>query len=153
MIETRPPAMNSNDPTIEELVDGLFIPDRSAACYDRLKNTGNRAVRLLVAAVNKSSLATDALHRSIPQDFPNLDSPLYRIGELLAASGSGSAPAVTHFLHNLTSRDQRLREYAAWGLGSIALSNCGEPVMRILATEERRARRKDTVFRVGFASR
>jgi len=130
--------MNSNDSEIEELVGGLFIPDRSAACYDRLKIAGNRAVPFLVAAVNQNRLAAGTLYGPIPQDFPSLDSPLYRIGELLAASGC--AVAADHFIRNLASGDECLREYAAWGLGAIALRNCGEPVKRILANEDRKVR-------------
>jgi len=122
---------------IRELVGGLFIPERSADCYDSLKNVGNRAVPFLVAAVNESRLPTGT-YSLVPQELPNLNSTLYRIGELLAASGSEAA--LVHFTEYLRSEDQRFCEYSAWGLGSIALEPCAEPVKRILASEDRKIR-------------
>jgi len=122
---------------IRELVNGLFIPERSADCYDSLKNVGNRAVPFLVAAVNESRLPTDNYSLD-SRELPNLNSPLYRIGDLLAASGSERA--LVHFTEYLRSEDQRLREYSAWGLGSIALRTCAEPVKRMLASEDRKIR-------------
>jgi uncharacterized protein DUF4375 len=64
--------------------------------------------------------------------------PPSKYGELLATSDC--AGAAVHFLEYLTSEDQCLRQYAAWGRGSIAEENCAEPVNRILATEDRKTR-------------
>jgi len=74
-----------------------------------LKIVGDRAVPYLMAAANENRLATSASYRPILPEIPNLNSPLYRIGELLATSGS--AGAVVHFLENLTSGDPCFREY------------------------------------------
>ena len=70
--------------------------------------------------------------------LPDLNSPLYKTGELLAISGSPDAAA--HFLEKLSSDDRGLREYGAWGIGNIALASGAEVVKRILAAEDRRIR-------------
>jgi hypothetical protein len=95
-------------------------------------------VSILVAALNDPHVPTTVFYSPIPEGSPDLASPLYRIGELLATSGSEAA--AVHFSDYLTKEDQRFREYAAWGLGSIALENCVEPVSRILAGEDRELR-------------
>ncbi len=127
-----------SDSQIQELVDGLFVPERSADYHERLKIVGNRAVSFLVAALNDPHIRTTVFDSPIPQGSPDLAWPLYRIGELLATSGSEAA--AVHFSDYLTNEDQRFREYAAWGLGSIALESCVEPVSRILAGEDRELR-------------
>jgi hypothetical protein len=125
-----------SSPDLQQLVDGLFVPERSQICYEGLRAAGGRAVPFLAATAKEHRVPGSAVDSSATHEWPDLASPLYRIGELLAISGSQDALA--HFTDCLTAKELRLREYAAWGPGSIALEGCVQPVKEILATDDRR---------------
>jgi hypothetical protein len=131
--------MSPTDATVRELVDGLFERERSAYCYERLKDIGLRVAPMLLRALGADRLRQIAAPLVFsPIEVLNLTPPLYRIGDLLASSGLPEA--VSHFMDSAASEDEYLREYGAWGLGNIASADCSEQVKRIFAAEERRVR-------------
>ena len=125
-----------DSPDIQQLVDGLSVPERSHSCYEELKAAGSCAVPFLAAAAKECRAPGNNLDSSATRELPDLAWPLFRIAELLAISGSQAA--IVHFADCLIERDQSLREYGAWGLGSIALEGCLKPVKEILASDNRR---------------
>jgi hypothetical protein len=124
-----------SDAQIAGLVGGLFVPENSGHCYDRLKTAGNRAVPFLVSALKDSRVPTTAFDPPIPPGLPNFCSPLYRISDLL--ENSGSAESAAPFIGYLSDADPRFRKHGAWVLGGIGMENCIEPVKQILTGSDR----------------
>lgn len=120
-----------SDAQIAELVAGLFVPQASTDCSERLKTAGNRAVPFLASALKDPRVPTTAFD---PLGLPNFNSPLYRISDLL--ENSGSTDATAPFIEYLEGADHRFRKHGAWILGAIALENCIEPVNQILTGED-----------------
>jgi len=116
------------DSRIQDLVNGLFVPERSDACFEDLKLAGSRAVPFLVAAMRDPRVAATAYMP--PYGLPDFSAPLFRVGSLLEESGSPEAAAP--FLELLNHPEERLRNDGAIQLGSIALEVCIEPVNRLL---------------------
>jgi hypothetical protein len=93
-------------------------------------------VPFLASAAKECCAPGNTLDSSATCELPDLASPLFRIAELLAISGSQEA--IVHFADCLIDKDQSLREYGAWGLGSVAMEGCLKPVKGILASDNRR---------------
>src|SRR5262245_33209531 len=112
--------MNSNEPfsdeRIRDLVEGLFVSERSDHCLETLKTAGRRAVPCLIAALRDPRVPATAYLP--PYGLPDFSAPLYRISGLLEDSGSPDAAAP--FLELLQSAEDRLRKHGAMELGSIA---------------------------------
>jgi hypothetical protein len=128
----------TGDAQIEELVDGLFVQDDSAHCFERLKTVGDRAIPFLVSALKDPRVPTTAFDPPIPPGLPNFASPFYRISNLL--ENSRSADAAAPFVELLSGPDPRFRQDAARSLGAIGLENCIEPVRRILTGDDQHLR-------------
>jgi hypothetical protein len=133
-----PASETFSDDEIQDLVEGLFVPDRSDDCFEQLKAVGGQAVPLLVAAMRDLRVPGTAFHQPIPPGLPNFASPFYRISHLLESSGLEAA--AVPFLELLNGADPRFQQDGAKSLGSLALEDCIEPVNRILLGGDERLR-------------
>ena len=117
-----------SDDEIQKMVDRLYKKTDEDFNFDRLKLVGEKAVPMLIEALENPRTASltfsDGGHAFDPK------SPFERIVDLLQPIGPASAakPLATYVQH----KDDHFRKYAAIALGNIGTSECIAPMLLAL---------------------
>ena len=117
---------------IQAMVDRLFVKEDNDFNFDKLKLVGEKAIPLLVAALN-SDRAFDTKF-SEGGHVSNAKSPFERICDLLEETCPPKA--ANPLARYVTHPDDHFRKHAAIVLGNIGTDECINPIIQLLGDKD-----------------